>query len=195
MNDGKKFSWERFLNPEILRTNLIVTSIFITVFEMLKDTIISRVREFFTDGFDQNGWIINDNYKTKVLFLNKSQLYASLEWLKNMEAINDDDIKVFNEIKDCRNELVHEIVDYISKSPTIDPIPLFTKIVDLLDKIERWWILNVEIPTDPDLYDKDFDEEGIIPGPILAIRLLIDIALGTEEESKFYYNEFMKKKK
>ena len=162
---------------------------------MLKDSIISRIREFFTDGFIDNEWIINENYEKKVLSLNKSTLYASLEWLKNMGAIDDIDIKIFNEIKNCRNELAHEIVDYISKDPKRDILPFFSKISDLLDKIERWWILNVEIPTDPDLYDKEIDEKGIIPGLTMAIRLLIDIALGTEEESKFYYNEFLKRKK
>lgn len=122
-------------------------------------------------------------------------MYASLKWLKNMDAIDAADIDIFNEIKVFRNELVHEIVDYISKNPEKDILPLISKITDLLDKIEGWWILNVEIPTDPDLYDKEIDEQGIMPGPIMAIRLLIDISLGTEEESKFYYSEYLKRRK
>ncbi|GAI34251.1 unnamed protein product, partial [marine sediment metagenome] len=81
MDDDVRISWERFLNPEILRTNLIVASLFITAFEMLKDSIIGHIRDFFTNGFDENGWIIDDKYKTEVLSKNKSPLYASLAWL------------------------------------------------------------------------------------------------------------------
>lgn len=47
MNDDTKIAWERYLNPEILRTNLIVASLFITAFEMLKDSIIGQVKYFF----------------------------------------------------------------------------------------------------------------------------------------------------
>lgn len=75
----------------------------------------------------------------------------------------------------------------------IDPIPLFSPMVDLLHKIEKWWIVNVEIPTDPDLVGKEIDEDAIIPGPIMTLRLLVDIALGTEEESEFFYKEFKRR--
>jgi len=54
--------------------------------------------------------------------------------------------------------------------------------------------LNVEIPTDPDFNRKDIDADGIIPGPIMTLRLLTDIVLGSEEESKYYFNEFIKRK-
>jgi len=195
MDDDIRLSWERFLNPEILRTNLIVASLFITAFEMLKDSIIGRIRDFFTGGFHENGWIVNDNYKTKVLSLNKSPLYASLEWLKGMNVIDDEDIEEFNKIKNCRNEIAHEIANFISKGPKIDPLPLFSKMIDLLHKIEKWWILNVEIPTNPDFDGQGIDEDGIVPGQIMTLRLLADIALGSEEESKLYYNNFIKRQK
>ncbi len=194
MKNNVDLSWERFLNPETLRTNLIAASIFITAFEMLKDSIIGHIRDFFTHGFSENGWIISADYKNKVLSLNKSPLYASLEWLKSMNAIDDKDIEEFNEIKDCRNEIVHEMASFISEGTKIDPLPLFPRMTRLLDKVEKWWIVNVEIPTSPDPIEHEIDEDGIIPGPIMTLRLLIDIALGTEEESKFYYNELIKHK-
>jgi hypothetical protein len=193
MEDKIRQSWERFLHPESLRTNLIVGSLFIAAFEMLTDSIIDHIRNFFSTGFNQSGFVIDERYKTEVLSLNKSPLYASLEWLKNMNAVNDKDIEEFEKIKQCRNELAHEFVNFLSTGPTIDPLPLFPTMIDLLSKIEKWWILNVEIPTDPDFNGKDIDEDGIIPGPIMTLRLLTDIALGSEEESKYYY-EFIKQK-
>jgi hypothetical protein len=44
----------------------------------------------------------------------------------------------------------------------------FGDMTTLLDKIERWWIVNVEIPTNPDFDGKheEIDESGIIPGCI-----------------------------
>jgi len=194
MDEAIEKTWERFLNPEMLRTNLIVASLFITSFEMLKDSIIGRIKNFFINGFNDDGWIISDEYKTKVLALNKSPLYASLEWLKNNDVIDDHDIQRFNDIKKCRNEISHEIDKFISEGIKNDPLPLFGQMTDLLYKIEKWWILNVEIPTNPDFDNQEIDEQGIMPGKIITLRLLSDIALGSEEESKFYYNEFIKRK-
>lgn len=192
MENNTQISWERFLNPEILRSNLIVASLYITAFEMLKDTIISRIHDFYIIGFEDDKEIISSDYKTKVLSLNNSPLYASLEWLKQNDVIDDQDMKIFSDIKFCRNEIAHELSNFISQNPKIDPLPLFSKMNELLNKIEKWWIINVEVTTNPDLLEMDIDEQGVVPGKIIMIRLLLDIALGSEEESKFYYNQYIK---
>jgi hypothetical protein len=62
-----------------------------------------------------------------------------------------------------------------------------------LDKIEKWWTLNIEIAINPDFNGKEINEDDIVPGKIMILRLLLDIAFGSEEESKLYYNEFIKK--
>ena len=191
MDDKVRVSWERFLHPETLRTNLIVASIYITAFEMLKDSIIDRIKDFYSSGYDmEKGLIIDDKYKTEVLKRDKSPLYASLYWLKENNVIDDKDIEQFNKIKECRNELAHDIVNFISTGIKNDPMPLFNIMVDLLQKIEKWWIINVEIATDLDYADKKIDEDGIIPGAIMSLRLLTDIALGAEEESRQYFKAF-----
>lgn len=195
MSDDIWKSWNRFLKPENLKANLIILSLFITSYEILKDSIISRIRNFYTNGFNEKGWIVDKEYQIEVKNLNKSLLYASLEWLKNMKVIDDNDIEEFNEIKKCRNELAHEIVNFITKGSNINPLPLFPKMINLLDKIEKWWILNVEIELNSNLNDKEIDEKGIIPGPIIMLRVLMDIALGNEEESRFYYNGFKEREK
>jgi len=40
-------AWEKFLNPDVLRQNLILASIYIAYFEILKDSIVDRPKEFF----------------------------------------------------------------------------------------------------------------------------------------------------
>jgi len=142
MEDDIRISWERFLNPDVLRTNLIVASLYITAFEMLKESIIERAKEFFSVGYNENGLIIDEKYKKEVLNLNKSPLYASIFWLKDMDAINDNDIEIFDKIRKCRNDITHEIANFISKGAKTDPLPLFNSMIDLLHKIEKWWILN-----------------------------------------------------
>ncbi|MCB2193685.1 MAG: hypothetical protein KQI62_19070 [Deltaproteobacteria bacterium] len=192
MEEKVKQAWENFLDPAKLRASLIVSSLFITSYEILKETIISRPRDLFTNGFDENGDSTDPKYNQVVLSLNKSPIYASLEWLKEMGAINENDISIFTKIKSLRNEIAHEMPEIIFKGTTTNPISLFTNLIELIDKIEGWWIREVEIPTDPDLFDQEIDYEKIVPGKIMTMRLLLDIALGSEKESEFYYNEFLK---
>ncbi len=67
--------------------------------------------------------------------------------------------------------------------------------VGLLHKIEVWWIANVEIPTDPDFDGREIDEDGIVSGPIMTIKLLLEIALGDEKKSRYYNEELLKRSK
>ncbi|MBK8419566.1 hypothetical protein [Candidatus Villigracilis saccharophilus] len=75
-------TWRNFLDPEVLRPNLMLASIYIATYEIPKDSIIRRLRELFVRGFDETGELIGLDYKIEVLDKNKSPLYASLEWLK-----------------------------------------------------------------------------------------------------------------
>src|SRR5579862_7716915 len=184
MNGDEKDTWEQFLNPEVLRTKLIIISLYITAFEILKDCIINRIKSLFNLGYDKHGTILDKNkYNEEVLSLDKNSLIASLQWLKSKKIIDTEDIEKFDKIRSCRNEIAHEIKDLVFQEWKTDPIPLFNEIIYLVHKIEKWWILEYEIPINQDFDGQEIDESGISPGRTLMLRLLTDIALGSKEKS------------
>ncbi|MGP4972609.1 hypothetical protein ACTXIP_03010 [Psychrobacter alimentarius] len=191
MDEKIKASWERVLHPETLKTNIITASIFSMAFEMLKDSIIEKIEGFFTDGFNENGMIISPEYKEKVLTLNRSPLYASLKWLQSMNAIDDKDIERFEHIKRCRNTLAHEMLTFASSGVEFDVIEVLEEMIGILRKIEIWWFENLEMAIDPEAYSEDLDLEQVIPGPVWSLQMLIDVALGTEDEARKYYDHFV----
>ena len=193
MDDSVIRSWENFLNPEVLRSNLIVTSIYITAFEILKKSIIERLKLFYANGFDQNGRIVSDDYRTKVLSKNESPLYASLQWLKESSAISDTDLEQFKEIKKTRNRMAHEIPDLLGSEIVLDIAKPLGNLISLLNKIELWWITEVDIPTNPDFDGKEINHGEITPGPVISLQLMLDIALGSKEESSWYFKEFRRR--
>lgn len=76
---------EKFLNPEILRSNLISISLFVTVFENFKNSVIEKPEIFYSNGIDKNGLIIErEKYNKEVLSLapKNGKLLASMLWLK-----------------------------------------------------------------------------------------------------------------
>ena len=191
MDEKVKASWERALHPETLKTNIITASIFSMAFEMLKSSIIEKIEGFFTNGFDENGMIVSPEYKEKVLFLNRSPLYASLKWLQDMNAIDDKDLERFEHIKKCRNTLAHEMLTFASSGVDFDVAEAFDEMIGLLRKIEIWWFENLETAIDPETYPEDLDLEQVIPGPVWSLQMLIDVALGPEEEARKYYDHFV----
>lgn len=170
--------WERFLDPDIVRPSLFLATMFITTFEILKDSIVNDVRDFYTDGFDENGPTVGTEYQSKVLFKNKSPLYASLQWLRENDAIHDDDLVTFEKLKITRNQLAHQLFAVVTGQVESAHESQFADLVALLRKIGVWWVVNVEISTNPDFDGQEIDEAGIVPGSILSLQMLIEVASG-----------------
>jgi hypothetical protein len=184
--------WEDFLNPEILKTKLISASIYLAAFEILKDSIIERIETFFSDGFGPQGNILSPDYTIQVKSRHKSKVKASLEWLKEQGAITNEDIEVFDNIRESRNEVAHEMPNLLGGDSSVNFGQQFERMVALLKKVEVWWIVNFELAIDPDSRDAEIDQSGIIPGPLLTLQLMLEIALGDPEKAFYYYDEFRK---
>ena len=44
-----------------------------------------------------------------------------------------------------------------------------------------WWVVNIELATDPDYAAKEIDEEDIVPGAILSLQMLLEVVGGNTE--------------
>lgn len=179
-------SWEQLLNPAVMQERLISASLYVTAFELLKNSIIDRIRSFYMVGFDTNGDIIDEKYEATVLSRNKSPLYASLSWLVDNDAIDQGDIKAFERIKATRNSLAHELPSLVLEGADFQHIERFQELVALLRKIEVWWVVNLEIPANPDFDEQEIDENGIVPGPVLMIQMMLEVVSGNEELLRHY---------
>jgi hypothetical protein len=194
MNDTNG-AWEEFLNPEVLRGKLISASLYLAAFKMLKDSIVDRLRDFYTFHFDEAGGHPDREYDLDVLSRNRSPVHASMSWLIERNAIDQSDIETFEKLKACRNRIAHEMAQLALPGGTYDHLTLFADLVALLRKVETWWIVNVEIPTNEDFAGMDIDEAGIIPGRIMTVRMMLDIALGSEAEAAAYLSAFRERHK
>jgi len=173
--------WERFLDPDVLRPSLFIATMFITTFEVLKDSVVDRIRSFYTNGFDENGPLVGPEYQIEVASKNKSLIYASLDWLQEHEVIDDKDLATFEQLKRTRNQLAHQLFAVVTGQVESTHEAQFEVLVELLRKIEVWWVVNFEIPTNPDFDGQEIDEAGIVPGAVLSLQMLIQVASGNTE--------------
>lgn len=190
-----ELSWNKFLNPENLKNNLIYLSLFITSFEHFKSRIYELPYNFFADEFDKHGAKKSNKYIDEVESKSKYKIEASLLWFQDMGAINKDDITIYHKIRKHRNDIVHNLTNYLSESEKELNSDLYVELINLFNKIEKWWIVNIEIPTDPSYTDSIPTEKEVESGSIIMLKLMHDIATGSEPEEGYYFNEFNKKNK
>lgn len=179
--DSVDDNWERFLDPDVVRPSLFLATMFITTFEILKDSVVDQIRGFYAIGFDEDGQTVGEEYQVQVLSKNKSVLYASLQWLREHDAIDDQDLIRFEELKRTRNLLAHQLFAAVTGQVESKHQDQFGALVALLRKIGVWWVVNVEIPTSPDWDGQEIDESNIVPGSVLSLQMLIEVASGNTE--------------
>lgn len=173
--------WEQFLDPDVVRPSLFMATMFITAFEILKNSIVDRIRGFYSNEWSGQGAVESQEYKADVLSRHKSRVYASLNWLHESQAINDDDLIVFDQLKTTRNLLAHRLFDVVTGQAQSNYLEQFPVLIALLRKVEVWWVVNVEIATNPDYIDTEIDEAGIVPGALLSLQILMEVASGNKE--------------
>jgi hypothetical protein len=190
--------WAAFLNPDIARPKLIAAGLFLLGHEMLYDSIKRHPFEFFANSWTTEGTVQSDRYRAEVLALDpkgkNDALRGSIAWLRKADVITGEDEAAIETLTDARNRLAHEMATMFHSATPPAFVEHFATLVSLVQKIEKWWIVNVELATDPDFDGEEIDEDGIISGPSLIMRLLTRVALGDEEEAWEFYRDFMEQR-
>jgi hypothetical protein len=188
---------ENVLNPVRLNFNLKIISVYIAVYESIKDTMVTNVKYFYCFGF-KDGKEIFEGYEENVLSKVKSKknkvIKATLKWFVDMEAITDEDCKTFEHITDMRNKLAHEMAETIFEGIDNEVIILFHKMIALYEKVEKWWIKEIEIPINVDITQaqyKTIDWENTSSVRLTMLKIMSDVAINDSGE---YLKEYIKVK-
>ncbi len=185
--------WAKLLNPTELRSNLVRSSIFLSAYEFLSQSLIEHLESFFADGFDTNGPILGEEYRFKVLSLHKMPFFASAIWFRNSGALADEDLDSIREIREHRNFIAHNIFEILSNVESDVRPDLMRAIAEIVRKIDIWWIREIEIPTNPDFdgtNSVDIDLNGTYSMRMAFLDLLLQVADGNDETLMRLYELF-----
>jgi len=180
VNQEKIFKdWIKFLNPAEVKFNLISASIFITAYDNLISTVIDKIKESYIDGFDENGYIINDDYKIQVKELYKKDIViASLLWLENNNVITSEEVERVKIFKSHRNEIAHELSKILTDSDYSVRTEYIDEIKNILFKIHKWWFTEFEMSINPELGNLNIEEldfNEVLMLPMLPVNYMLKI--------------------
>lgn len=180
--DTKNFKQqlENCFNPTILKQNLVIASLFIAVFDNFKSSITDKVKYFYWSGIDHGVEQFKDYEKevlSKIKTKNNKQIKATLLWLRESGAITYEDENKFEELTNMRNKLAHEMSKMLLEGFSEVIYDLYADMVKLFNKIERWWIIEVEMSINPpDIPQEDICWDGITSVNIEFIKIMSEIA-------------------
>ncbi len=186
--------WLKFLNPDSLFANFITASLFLTGYELLKESIVENLKSFYINGYKNNKTTYSDRYILNVLELDpkKRKFQSSIKWLQNRKIINDNEVKIIEEITIHRNEVAHELFKYLSDSEKEINTKYLFEIKRLIAKIDKWWIIEVELPTEPDMTEEKWntvDLDKIMSMRMIEYDYLIEIVLNPDLDKYEVYNK------
>jgi hypothetical protein len=190
-----------FLDPTLLREKLAFFSLFIAIYENFKYTIVEHVRWFYCNGF-QDGKPTFDDYGREVLSKVESgknkEIRATLLWLEQADAININDSRFFREITNLRNSLAHDMAQQLLSPLKQELVDQCLEMLALFEKIERWWIIQVELPTDPDSpfeTDESTEPEMATSLNVEFLKMATTIVLTSADKYKRMYQDLLSRTK
>nr|WP_321501783.1 hypothetical protein [uncultured Dethiosulfovibrio sp.] len=130
--------------------------------------------------------------KTILSKINKKEknkaIKATLLWYKEHGAISEKEVKSFKIMTEMRNTLSHELLNKIFQGLPENIYDIYFDMTTLLEKITKWWVMEIEIPTDPNILPEQYKNikwDEISSLDLCLIKTMTDIVfMGNEKYLK-----------
>lgn len=190
-------NWKNILDEDILKTNINFVAVFVMNYECLKEFVIEQIRDFYSEHYYMDGdrTVCEESgiYKQKVRVLDKNIENASLKWFIDAGAITQEDYDTYQNIRRRRNDITHELLKNLNVGFCEDDAQLFADMIRIYNKLDKWWINEIEIPTSADDIPEDYDRDGVCGGQALMLSIINEIVFGNAgDKYKELLNELIK---
>ena len=176
--------WKNILDENILKYNVSFAAIFVLNYECLKDYIINQVRDFYSDNgkWDGDNYISEETakYKKEVRALDKNIENASLKWFLQLDVITVDDFEKYQVIRKRRNDITHELLKNLNDGFTENDAKLFGDMLEIYNKIDKWWINEIEILITENDIPEDYDRNEVCGAQAMILSIINSMVLGNK---------------
>lgn len=133
-------------------------------------------------------------YKENVRALDKNLENASLKWFIDSGAITQEDYDTYQKIRRRRNDITHELLKNLNVGFGEEDAQLFADMLRIYNKLDKWWINEIEIPISAEEIPEDYDRNGVCGGQAIMLSIINEIVFGNAgDKYKELLNELMKR--
>lgn len=180
MDKKVESDWNKFFDSKEIKRNLIDSSLFLAFYEILKNTIVDRIADFFNNEFKNGKFVNSTKYNEQIIWRKikgKQNIFSSsCLWLVENNVITFDDHNQINEIRLERDRIAHNLPKFLLESEYIIRKDLFNLMKDLTLKIDKWWIVEVDLTINQELIGQNIDTDKIVSGNDLILSYIFNIA-------------------
>lgn len=154
---------QNLFDEHILKRNIEFAALFVLNYESIKEYVVDQVRGFYAESIVFNGdepkYKESDEYKKQVRNLDTKIDTASMKWFMNAGAITEQELDLYHVCRKRRNDITHELLKNLYSGFHENDVALFRSMVHLYQKLDNWWINEIEIPTSADKIPADYNQD------------------------------------
>lgn len=185
---AKEFN--KLFNSDRIISNLTLAALYLSIFETMKLAIISNIESFFSTPHEIYDFTINKRFakkskeyrdRIKIYFLKdakgrviEDEYIACSQWLIDNGVIVQSEMQTLKDIRAHRNSIAHELPSILIDPKMEVDILLLEQAKQFIDVIDRWWLINVDIPCDPIYDSKQIEESEVFSGRMLCINHIVN---------------------
>ena len=192
---------DKLLVQEKLRLNLLLSSLYLAAFEILKSAIIDGTKDFFiyqnevteedveelkkkidpslANRFRESYVKAVARYENEVGIKLENRdlkgLIPSCKWLQKQEVLTEKDIESVRNIREHRNEVAHELPTLLISKDFDVNLDHFQQIRQLLHKVDVFWARN-DLLIDPTTLEEvdtfDIPDNEIMSGRVAILEII-----------------------
>jgi len=192
---------KKFLSADRIRINLLLTSLYLTAFEILKNSIIEGTRDFFIEerqmadeevqkwknalndedfqdivGGAQRRYIKEADKYIEEIGIKPTErdrrgLIPSSQWLQKMGVLEEGEIQAIRKIRDHRNEIAHELPNLLIGEDFEVDLNHFQQIGEILHKVNVFWARSTLL-FDPTTWE-EIDVRDVPDDSILSGSIIV----------------------
>ena len=178
---------KKITTPETLKRSLINASLILTAYELMKYSLIDGVKDFFKTDKESYSEHENEIEQIRKRLPKKDRAILLLVyacWFKEHEALTEKDFKNIDKIRIYRNEVAHELIKFLVYSDYEVDVKYLFQIRDILEKVDVWWVKEVEALINSDIDLDKIQDASIMSGGMIILDHLISIALELDQVLK-----------
>ena len=177
MDDFSK-RYEAMFDPKVIKQRLILSSLYIALYEIMIDIMIENVKEFYIHDSSQKN---HEQYDDEVMGLitkrtERNVQRATILWLVKKKLLCEEDVSKITKFSYTRNKIVHEMAGSIFDMNTEEVLSEYAEMLKFYEKFSHNWLLFLN----PDLATKK--DMKIFSMTTILHRIMAEIALTGEEK-------------
>ena len=175
----------KILKPELIKSCLNVSGLYLTGFELLQNSLIYKLKSFLCEVTGiENGeitfkttpaWKAIIDQQHEELGNNKNEYYSCCKWYLDSEIISKAEFDLLQQIRRHRNTIAHKLPEFLIDDNKVPDLKLFENLKELLEKVEWYW-LEVEISLHAEFDNQPIDKNTTTSTILSLMNYLVEIA-------------------